>query len=292
MSTPTSSETPLGPRTPGGAFEFKYCVACVKIIDLSKAFATYTGRGDGNRVKVGACSESCYEESKRASCMKIIKESVRCLVCGGSFYHKHNFLLDPSRPTHIMVTCSPECRKECEYLSTCFVCARRMERYHTMIVGKTSDHPVYKGEIYICSRDCEEKMNIGNINEKLSCTICSNPSNKKFNVSYLGPDGRRFIATTCSLRCANSARKIPNANPEELSVGMNCAKCLNKQQGKDKYKTCSICRQVNYCSKECQVAHWPTHKAGCKKGEDKRNREGGSEGDKKSDKTEKVEEVD
>jgi hypothetical protein len=30
-------------------------------------------------------------------------------------------------------------------------------------------------------------------------------------------------------------------------------------------KRCSRCRTVGYCSKECQVTHWPAHKASCVK---------------------------
>ena len=28
---------------------------------------------------------------------------------------------------------------------------------------------------------------------------------------------------------------------------------------------CTQCRETNYCSRECQVAHWPDHKEGCAK---------------------------
>jgi hypothetical protein len=38
-----------------------------------------------------------------------------------------------------------------------------------------------------------------------------------------------------------------------------CAQC-NRTTG----KTCSICRQAFYCSKECQKIQWPTHKHICK----------------------------
>ncbi|KAH7916541.1 hypothetical protein BJ138DRAFT_284899 [Hygrophoropsis aurantiaca] len=41
-----------------------------------------------------------------------------------------------------------------------------------------------------------------------------------------------------------------------------CSYC-NTNVGRDKVKTCSRCRLVRYCSKECQVASWKTHKPRC-----------------------------
>ncbi|KAI9569653.1 hypothetical protein HD554DRAFT_2171095 [Boletus coccyginus] len=41
-----------------------------------------------------------------------------------------------------------------------------------------------------------------------------------------------------------------------------CNYC-NVYAGRDKVKTCSRCRLVRYCSKECQVAAWKTHKQRC-----------------------------
>ncbi|KAJ7890130.1 hypothetical protein B0H14DRAFT_2690686 [Mycena olivaceomarginata] len=44
-----------------------------------------------------------------------------------------------------------------------------------------------------------------------------------------------------------------------------CAKCLHMQRGhQTKLSTCASCQVTLYCSKECQKAHWPAHKAECK----------------------------
>lgn len=33
----------------------------------------------------------------------------------------------------------------------------------------------------------------------------------------------------------------------------------------DKFKQCGRCKNIRYCSKACQKAHWSTHKLVCKK---------------------------
>ena len=40
---------------------------------------------------------------------------------------------------------------------------------------------------------------------------------------------------------------------------------LDKSAGKTKFKQCSRCQSVIYCSRECQVAHYPEHKVSCRK---------------------------
>ncbi|KIJ67777.1 hypothetical protein HYDPIDRAFT_107272 [Hydnomerulius pinastri MD-312] len=49
---------------------------------------------------------------------------------------------------------------------------------------------------------------------------------------------------------------------EEKDFKGRCMYC-NKNVGRDKVKTCARCRLVRYCSKECQVASWKTHKLRC-----------------------------
>ena len=41
---------------------------------------------------------------------------------------------------------------------------------------------------------------------------------------------------------------------------------LDKSTGKIKFKKCSRCQAVIYCSRECQVAHYPEHKRLCREG--------------------------
>ena len=59
---------------------------------------------------------------------------------------------------------------------------------------------------------------------------------------------------------------------KQLSCGfLRCANptCehnkLDKSTGKVKFKQCSRCLAVIYCSRDCQVAHYPEHKAHCKR---------------------------
>ena len=54
-----------------------------------------------------------------------------------------------------------------------------------------------------------------------------------------------------------------------LSKKRFCAKC-NTFAGK--LQKCAKCKQVSYCSRECQVGHWPEHKLACCKKEEKKRK--------------------
>ncbi|EUC55442.1 MYND finger protein [Rhizoctonia solani AG-3 Rhs1AP] len=43
-----------------------------------------------------------------------------------------------------------------------------------------------------------------------------------------------------------------------------CAQC-HKRLVQSDLKRCSKCKKATYCSKECQIAHWKTHKLSCSK---------------------------
>ncbi|KAL9973764.1 hypothetical protein ACROYT_G020260 [Oculina patagonica] len=53
----------------------------------------------------------------------------------------------------------------------------------------------------------------------------------------------------------------------DLAEVFSCANCGCKQRF---IKRCTACKQVFYCSKECQVSHWPHHKPSC---QDLRNKD-------------------
>ena len=43
---------------------------------------------------------------------------------------------------------------------------------------------------------------------------------------------------------------------------MNCNNCSNCNQP-NANKICSLCKNINYCSKECQSHNWKNHKSQC-----------------------------
>lgn len=51
-----------------------------------------------------------------------------------------------------------------------------------------------------------------------------------------------------------------------------CAYCRTKHKTTDSLKRCGGCLAVHYCSRECQVAHWKTHKTFCKQAKQKGER--------------------
>lgn len=48
---------------------------------------------------------------------------------------------------------------------------------------------------------------------------------------------------------------------DEVDGARNCKFCSTPIK---KTLWCSACRKTTYCSKECQTAHWPTHRIACK----------------------------
>ncbi len=56
----------------------------------------------------------------------------------------------------------------------------------------------------------------------------------------------------------NQSRTLAGERPE-----MRCGNCGDQAGGN--LSTCSSCKNVRYCGRECQRQHWPVHKKACKK---------------------------
>ena len=71
---------------------------------------------------------------------------------------------------------------------------------------------------------------------------------------YESLDGKEISIDAEHLQCLQAQRE---------NAGMVCAYC-DAIANKESYKKCAKCRHAAYCSKECQIMHWPVHKTVCK----------------------------
>jgi len=53
-----------------------------------------------------------------------------------------------------------------------------------------------------------------------------------------------------------------NNNTDDVSI---CANCGKGEEESHKLKSCTACKLVKYCSRDCQIAHRPQHKKECRK---------------------------
>jgi hypothetical protein len=70
------------------------------------------------------------------------------------------------------------------------------------------------------------------------------------------------VGSTAMIR---GAMIIHESNAVISSHGALLGMCINCGLIADKLFACTKCHHVRYCSKDCQRAHWPVHKVGCKR---------------------------
>jgi len=71
------------------------------------------------------------------------------------------------------------------------------------------------------------------------------------------------------LAAPNTVRLVQQLNAkaeaEKEAPGLrSCAHCSARELHVAQFKRCSACKAVVFCSKDCQLANWPAHKAACK----------------------------
>ena len=81
-------------------------------------------------------------------------------------------------------------------------------------------------------------------------------------LNVLEGENRQF-SWTIRKTSERSRRTFPTFSG--LSTKFCCCSYCKQPYSDEMLKHCSSCEQTQYCSKGCQVAHWPTHKAACKR---------------------------
>eukprot|EP00956_Cyclotella_meneghiniana_P024195 scaffold48279_cov50-Cyclotella_meneghiniana.AAC.5 len=70
----------------------------------------------------------------------------------------------------------------------------------------------------------------------------------------------RFVHKRNSCDCLKSIYNELKKTTKRQTLCHNCGQMKNHKD----IKACSKCNNALYCSRECQLAHWPEHKDGCK----------------------------
>jgi len=58
--------------------------------------------------------------------------------------------------------------------------------------------------------------------------------------------------------------KVQNIRLDNNIVSV-CANCGKGEEESHKLKSCTACKMVKYCNRECQIAHRPMHKKECRR---------------------------
>eukprot|EP00956_Cyclotella_meneghiniana_P012027 scaffold17043_cov36-Cyclotella_meneghiniana.AAC.6 len=106
----------------------------------------------------------------------------------------------------------------------------------------------------------KNKVNVPDLNDEVVSRVIVE-SQRMLNDIRCTRDIVRFVDKRNSCDCLKS---IYNELKKTTTRQNVCHNCNQMKHHKD-IKACSKCNTVLYCSRECQLAHWPEHKDGCKR---------------------------
>ena len=84
-------------------------------------------------------------------------------------------------------------------------------------------------------------------------------------VKWLIKNGANSQASTPEFGTAANVSKMFGAPTEQTAYLEARTRCANPGCGGAGLKKCAGCLTVFFCGPACQVAHWPAHKAKCKR---------------------------
>jgi hypothetical protein len=83
-------------------------------------------------------------------------------------------------------------------------------------------------------------------------------------IAYLLQHGANPHISAPNLGAAVDISRSVKAPPEQIAYLEAKKHCSNPGCAGAGLKKCTGCKQVRYCGQQCQLAHWPAHKANCK----------------------------
>ncbi len=80
-----------------------------------------------------------------------------------------------------------------------------------------------------------------------------------------GIEAQRQMELTSQVSRAHFNASVAKAQADNAARGLqSCAHCGAREVHVKQFKRCSACKTIAFCSRDCQLANWPAHKAACK----------------------------
>lgn len=112
------------------------------------------------------------------------------------------------------------------------------------------------GEAVTAIRDALEKIQLAKVSG----------GKKRFQATSAGAPRKQTLGSQAGGAGAAAGAAALSTQMAELLAGTSCAQCgARAAAGGAALKSCALCHEVSYCSKECQRAAWKAHKPLCNK---------------------------
>lgn len=208
-------------------------------------------------------NEKKLKELKNDSYLKTIKILEKLIKDAETKKRTKNSMAGQNSVSLIYVNMIYECAKAYFGIESYQEAMKYVDKGYTLCVKSfglnflsTVDYLQLKGKIY-------EKMGGNHLKQ---AKLCIKKALK--HVNFMVKDTNRAFILTHLLKRIND--KIKESQIKQLKPSKIYTKCCylfcNKveTEGK-KFKVCSVCKSVKYCSRECQKKAWKTHKKICTK---------------------------
>lgn len=146
---------------------------------------------------------------------------------------------------------------------TCLSCNKKCAvPYRMYSSGHETD--TFCKVIIFCSKECHSarEKDVSEFENNALCLVCKEKSNPDFKLDF----DSRISYYFCRYKHMMSYMEKDFKKHNLGDVNVFCSFCSKVMKRADKeHKKCGRCEMEIYCSKGCQVAHWPEHKKNCKK---------------------------